>query len=647
MAKQTTNYKIFLQSKQAEQGFARLNTKALAVAGAFAGAAAVVGTVGVAIVALTNHATKHAEAQARLAATVEATGQKHSFNVKLINDHARALSELSGVTRDQVITGTAMLTSFNLTDESVATLMPAMADLSSFMGTSMKDSALLMGKAMTTGASALTRVGVTLNDTQKAALNASKGVDRAAMLAEILGQNFGGAAAKINNADQGFANLKVALDEALIPLSAVVKTEVAEWATVATGAVKELTIAFKEYFELEGSQAAKLTKVNSIADKAQDATKRINKLKDILETVEAFGFDENATGQSAVQVAKMFGFIARAGEDVGDVMFRARFEVQRIATDLKNLKNDTDKLDLGKFGGGKLDPKAPKADAKTAAASALAAKRAAAARKAQLKEIAQAEEEARIEQLEKASRHDQRLLARHAAVQAAKRNMIEQNKNIQIEEKEFALKIETEKQNQLFEIEKARIEKAEEVAKIAQAAEDQRGRDRLDAVQNSAGIAIGISQQLANDIATGQENAAERALAAALMQYGGQLVGLGTKAAFEGGVMIAGGNVPQGVALLAAGGAAIAAGVGMGAAGAAVNSGINGSSQTSQVSSTGGTAQANSATSANGEGSTDSEDSKQTIIINSNAPIFGDIRPTLNSWARAKRKSERFSLRTV
>ena len=649
MAKQTTNYKIFLQSKQAERGFARLNTKALAVAGAFAGAAAVVVGVGAAIVKLTEHATKHAEAQARLAATVEATGQKLTFNVKLINDHARALSELSGVTRDQVITGTAMLTSFNLTDEAVAELMPAMADLSSFMGNSMKDSALLLGKAMTTGASALTRVGVTLDDTQKAALNASTGIDRAAKLAEILGKNFGGAAAKINNADQGFANLKVALDEALIPLSEVVRVGVAEWAVVATSAVKELTSAFKEYFELDGSQAAKFNQVNTIAEKAEVATKKIKSLKRTLETVEAFGFDENATGQSAVEVARMFGFIAKSGEDVGDVMFRARFEVQRIAKDLKDLKGDTDKINTSVFGGGKVDAKDPEADAKAAAARKIAATKAAANAKAARIVREREEERARVESLEKADRHDQRMLARSAARQSAERNRREQNKAIEIEAKEFGIKIEKEKQEKLFAIEKERYEKRKELADIALEEQRQRTADNINIAQNSAGIAIGIAQQLANDIATGQENAAERALAAALTQYGGQLVGLGTKAAFEGGAMLiaSGGTDPRGYGLVALGGAAIAAGVGMGAAGAAVNSSISGGSSTSQNNATGGASISGSATSTNGNVSTGSEDGKQTIIINSNAPIFGDIRPTLNSWSRAKRKSERFSLRTV
>lgn len=54
--------------------------------------------------------------------------------------------------------------------------------------------AALMGRALTQGASSLTRVGVSLDDTQKAAFDAAEGLDRVQILAGILDSNFRGLA---------------------------------------------------------------------------------------------------------------------------------------------------------------------------------------------------------------------------------------------------------------------------------------------------------------------------------------------------------------------------------------------------------------------------------------------------------------------
>lgn len=57
--------------------------------------------------------------------------------------------------------------------------------------------AALMGRAMTTGASALTRVGVSLSDAEAAAFNAATGMDKVRLLGDIIDSNFGGMAQAI------------------------------------------------------------------------------------------------------------------------------------------------------------------------------------------------------------------------------------------------------------------------------------------------------------------------------------------------------------------------------------------------------------------------------------------------------------------
>lgn len=86
-------------------------------------------------------------------------------------------------------------------------------------------------------------------------------------------------------------------------------------------------------------------------------------------------------------------------------------------------------------------------------------------------------------------------------------------------------------------------------------------------------------QMLVNGMVTSQERAAELALAAVLTGLGNQLVGIGTKAGWEGVIRLleTRGTDPTGYGLVAAGAGAIAAGIGMGAVGAGIQAGAFGS----------------------------------------------------------------------
>jgi hypothetical protein len=85
---------------------------------------------------------------------------------------------------------------------------------------------------------------------------------------------------------------------------------------------------------------------------------------------------------------------------------------------------------------------------------------------------------------------------------------------------------------------------------------------------------VGAGQSAIDDIVSGQEYAAERAMAAFMRSTGQQIVGVGTKAVWEGITMNA--VVPgSGVPAMAAGAAAIAAGIGMGAAGSAMTASMS------------------------------------------------------------------------
>ena len=104
-----------------------------------------------------------------------------------------------GIIEDDInAAGQAQLGTFALSAEAVKTLTPAMDDLiaatSGYEATadSATQMANLMGKVMTGNVGALTRYGVTLDENQKKLLAEGDEMTRAATLAEVLKQNYGG-----------------------------------------------------------------------------------------------------------------------------------------------------------------------------------------------------------------------------------------------------------------------------------------------------------------------------------------------------------------------------------------------------------------------------------------------------------------------
>jgi hypothetical protein len=93
----------------------------------------------------------------------------------------------------------------------------------------------------------------------------------------------------------------------------------------------------------------------------------------------------------------------------------------------------------------------------------------------------------------------------------------------------------------------------------------------IGAVSGATSSAASSVQQYLDGIITGEEHAAEKALASFLKSTGGQLVGIGTKAIFEGAAISANPLTPgAGLPLMGIGAAAVAAGLAMGAGGTAM-----------------------------------------------------------------------------
>lgn len=121
-------------------------------------------------------------------------------------------SELQGITTvgDEVtIQGASQLATFQLQSDTIKTLLPSLQDLAvaqygtAVSGDQMQQMANLMGKVMAGNVSSLSRYGVIMNETQKNILKTGNESQKASMLVEVLGQNFGGLAQSMANTPAG------------------------------------------------------------------------------------------------------------------------------------------------------------------------------------------------------------------------------------------------------------------------------------------------------------------------------------------------------------------------------------------------------------------------------------------------------------
>ena len=178
-------------------------TKSFTVA--FAGAAAAVTAFAKKSVDAFNEAEK---AQAKLAQSAK----NQNWAQGAVEDLKAYNSELQnlGIIEDDIYaSGQAQLGTFGLSAEAVKTLTPAMGDLiaatSGYNATteSATQMANLMGKVMTGNVGALTRYGVTLDENQKKLLQNGNEMQRAAVLAEVLEQNYGDFNKALSKTPQG------------------------------------------------------------------------------------------------------------------------------------------------------------------------------------------------------------------------------------------------------------------------------------------------------------------------------------------------------------------------------------------------------------------------------------------------------------
>lgn len=154
-------------------------------------------------------ANEQASAEKRLETTMSNVAGTTKTQIDGIKTYAAEMQKVTTVGDEVSITGASQLATFQLQADTIKTLMPSLNDLAvaqygvSVSSDQMQSMANLMGKVMTGNVGALTRYGVTMNDTQKKILQTGTESEKAAMLVEVLGKNFGGLAEAMANTPEG------------------------------------------------------------------------------------------------------------------------------------------------------------------------------------------------------------------------------------------------------------------------------------------------------------------------------------------------------------------------------------------------------------------------------------------------------------
>lgn len=151
----------------------------------------------------TNAAAIQEKQVAKLAQQLKNHGELTSSNIKALTDQATALQKVTAFADEQIISGQAMLASFNLTTEQLTKMTPRLLDVAvmnerlSGQQQDLATVAKMVGVALGGQAGRLTQMGIYLTKTQRATFQAANEQERFNMLCEIFDQNAEGLAEAI------------------------------------------------------------------------------------------------------------------------------------------------------------------------------------------------------------------------------------------------------------------------------------------------------------------------------------------------------------------------------------------------------------------------------------------------------------------
>ena len=149
---------------------------------------------------------KQLEAETRLRASLRNVASASEDGADKLMQLASALQQTTTFGDEQIISGQAMLATFQLNEDAIAALTPRMLDMAAAMGTGgegLTTIALQLGKAFTGQVGALSRSGVLIDQVALAAARATGPYEEFAFLAGELDKNFQGVAEALALTDLG------------------------------------------------------------------------------------------------------------------------------------------------------------------------------------------------------------------------------------------------------------------------------------------------------------------------------------------------------------------------------------------------------------------------------------------------------------
>lgn len=152
-------------------------------------------------------------------------------DAQVIKDLASSLQKITTFGDEATIEMASMFATFGVGQDTMTTMIPLIQDMSAGLGMDMKGAALLVGKAMTGQASALSRYGIMMSDTQKEIFKTGTEMEKTAALAEILGEKYGGMAEVMAQTASGaLGQTSNALGDVWEQVGFILDQPVAEWA---------------------------------------------------------------------------------------------------------------------------------------------------------------------------------------------------------------------------------------------------------------------------------------------------------------------------------------------------------------------------------------------------------------------------------
>lgn len=238
MATNKRELQILLTAKdKASKEIKGVSKSASKLGGAFkvaAGAAVAAGTVIVGVAANTIKAFQEQErAEKRLEQIAKQVTGSTDKQIQSFKDLASALQRVGVVGDEVLIAGQSQIASFAKSSETVSILSDDLADLAvaqygvNVNQDQMIQTSNLLGKALSGQLGALTRTGILVNNEFKTAFeNANTEVERAAVISQIVQDNYGGLNEAMRETSEGgvmalknaFGDLKEEIGERLMPI---------------------------------------------------------------------------------------------------------------------------------------------------------------------------------------------------------------------------------------------------------------------------------------------------------------------------------------------------------------------------------------------------------------------------------------------